>query len=281
MEFAYFPGCSGEETAREYRHSVEEIFAFLGVGLREIPAWNCCGGSSGHVMNRELGLALPGRNLFLAEQMSMDLLTSCPACFIRHKNAQKELKENRRLKNKIEKDIGRNLELSSKIKHVTEVLYYDVGIKVIQKKVRKSLKGLKVVAYYGCYLVRPHEIVDYDDQENPIILDKLMESLEIECIDWPCKIDCCGASLGITNPEIANQLVANITNVAYELGAEVIVTACPLCEINLDLYQPNSTRIPILFFSEMIALAFGSLRIKQWLKRHIINPFGVLERFKL
>ncbi|MDD1778230.1 MAG: CoB--CoM heterodisulfide reductase iron-sulfur subunit B family protein [Candidatus Helarchaeota archaeon] len=281
MKFAYFPGCSVESTALEYGQSVEEIFTFLGVDLREIRTWNCCGASSGHVMNPELTLALSGRNLFLAEQMSMDMLTLCPACFIRHKAAQNELKENRHLKTKIEKDIGRNLELSSKIRHVIEVLYYDVGIKLIQEKVRKSLKGLRVVPYYGCYLVRPHEIADYDDRENPIILEKLMESIEVECIDWPCKVDCCGASLGVTNPEIVKRLIAKIANTAHELGAEAIVTACPLCETNLDIYQSNSTRIPILFFSEIIALAFGSLRVKEWIKRHLISPFSVLEKFKL
>ncbi|MBI4595497.1 MAG: CoB--CoM heterodisulfide reductase iron-sulfur subunit B family protein [Candidatus Tectomicrobia bacterium] len=278
MRFAYFPGCNAESTALEYNQSVKETFRCLGVELKEIPNWNCCGASSGHVVNQELALTLPGRNLALAEQMFLDMITPCPACYVRQKTAQEELKKNRDLKTKIEKNIGLPLKLTQKTKHVLEVLYHEIGTDLIRKKISKPLKGLKVVTYYGCYLVRPPEIADFDDGENPVSMDMIMNSLGAEVIDWSCKIDCCGASLSLTTGGIAKELVNKIVYNAHDLGAEAIVTACPLCESNLDIYQSNTPPIPVLFFSELTALALGSLNGKKWFGKHMVNPSGLFER---
>lgn len=155
MKFAYYPGCTGKSTAIEYNSSVEATAQYLGVDLEEIPNWNCCGASSGHVTNEELAFALPSRNLALAERMSLDIVMTCPACLHRHKIAQREFRKNSKFKAQIEKDIGMPLKLSQRLKHILEVLYCDVGTNRIQKKIKKSLKGLKAVTYYGCYLVRP------------------------------------------------------------------------------------------------------------------------------
>jgi heterodisulfide reductase subunit B len=284
MKFAYYPGCSAKSTAVEYNESVKTTARYLGVDLEEIPDWNCCGASSGHVTNDELAMALPGRNLALAEKMCLDLVTICPACLHRHKIAQKEFKRNPRLKAKIEKDIGMPLQLSQKTKHILEILYNDVGIDSIQQKLKKSLKGLKAVVYYGCYLVRPPEVIDFDDSENPLIIEKIMESLDIQVIDWSCKTDCCGAGLSLTNPEMIKTLVNKIVFSASEEGADVIITACQLCQANLDmlqLKQRNSHPIPIFFFSELIAFSLGSLEIRRWLGKHMVNPSGLLKKLNL
>lgn len=284
MRLAYFPGCTAKSTAIEYSESVEATAQYLGIELEEISDWNCCGATSGHVTDYELSLALPARNLALAEKMTVDIVTICPSCLHRHKNAQIELEKNPYLKTKIETDIGRSLKLSQETRHILEVLYCDVGIQSIQKKMKKSLKGLKAAIYYGCYLVRPPGLMKFEDPENPTVMDKIMEGLGVELIDWNCKVDCCGAGLSLTSPEIIEKLVSKIVTSASEEGADAIITACPLCQANLDLLQPknsNSDPIPVFFFSELTALSLGSVSTKRWLGKHMVNPSGLLEKLML
>ncbi|MBW1679553.1 MAG: CoB--CoM heterodisulfide reductase iron-sulfur subunit B family protein [Deltaproteobacteria bacterium] len=284
MKFAYYPGCTAKSTSIEYDESVRETSQYLDVGLEEIPDWSCCGASSGHVINHELALALPSRNLALTERMSLDMVTPCPACSLRHKVAEHELKNNLNLKARIETDIGIDLKLSQKTKHILEVFYHDVGIDLIEKKVQKALTNLKAVTYYGCYLVRPPGVTEFDDPENPIIMDKIMEALGVEVIDWSCKVDCCGGGLSLTAPEIVKKLAGKIVMSASESGADAIITACPMCQANLDMRQPDnedSHPVPIFYFSELTALALGNLRIKEWLEKHMVDPAGLLRRLEL
>lgn len=281
MKFAYFPGCNAESTALEYNQSVEETFKFLGVELQDIPNWNCCGASSVHVMDQDLALALPGRNLALAEQISLDMMTPCPACFVRQKIAWKELKKNRDLKTKIETIIGLPLKLNHQTKHVLDVIYHEIGTDLLREKISRPLKGLKVVTYYGCYLVHPPDIADFDDPENPVSMDEIMESLGVEVVDWACKTDCCGASLSLTTAAVAKELVRKIIDNAHELGAQAVVSACPLCQSNLDMYQSNSQPLPVMFFSELTALALGSLQGNKWFGKHMVNPSGLFEKLGL
>ncbi len=284
MKFAYYPGCTATSTSIEYDESVRETAKYLGIELGEIPDWTCCGASSGHVINHELALALPSRNLALASRMSLGIIAPCPACSLRLKNAEFELKKDPALKTIIEEDIGMNLELSHKTKHILEVLYQDIGTDAIKEKVQKPLGGLKVVTYYGCYLVRPPEVTRFDDPENPTIMDKIMEALGAEVINWSYKVDCCGGSLSIAAPEIVEKLSGKIVNAASEAGADAIVTACGICQANLDIRQPKdsgSQPMPIFYFSELTALAFGSSNIKEWLAKHFVDPSDLLERLRL
>jgi heterodisulfide reductase subunit B len=256
----------------------------LGIDLEEIPEWTCCGASSGHIINRELAVALPSRNLALADRMSLTVVSPCPACSLRHKIAQYELKADPELKARIEQDIGMNLEQPPKPKHILEVLYGDVGTDAIKERVQKSLKGLKVAAYYGCYLVRPPEIAGFDDPENPTIMDKILEALGAEVIDWSHKVDCCGGGLSIVAPEIVKKLVGKIVSAASKAGADAMVTACGICQANLDMRQPKkggSHPMPIFYFSELSALAFGSSNLRGWLAKHLADPTDLLERLKL
>ena len=254
------------------------------MSLEEIPDWTCCGATSGHIINREMALALPSRNLALANRMSLAIVSPCPACSLRHKIAEHELNKDPELKAKIEKDIGVNLELTRKTKHFLEVLFREVGIAAIKEKVQKPLKGLKVVTYYGCYLVRPPEITGFDDPENPTIMDKIVEALGAEVIDWSYKVNCCGGGLSIVAPEVVKKLTGKIVMAASEVGADAIVTACGICQANLDMRQPKNSGshpLPIFYFSELSALAFGSSNVKEWLAKHLVDPSGLLERLKL
>jgi heterodisulfide reductase subunit B len=284
MRFAYYPGCTATSTSVEYDESVRETSRRLGIDLEDIPEWTCCGASSGHIINRELALALPSRNLALANQMSLAVVSPCPACSLRLKTAEHELRKDPELKSRIEEDIGMSLELPPKPKHFLEALYKDVGIEAVKSKVQKSLKGLKVVPYYGCLLVRPPEITGFDDPENPTILDRMMEALGAEVVDWSYKVDCCGGGLAIVAPEIVKKLAGKIVQAASEAGADAIVTACGICQANLDMRQPKSggsRPMPIFYFSELSALAFGSSNVKPWMGKHLVNPSGLLEKLKL
>jgi len=284
MRFAYYPGCTATSTSVEYDESVRETSRQLGIELEEIPEWTCCGATSGHIMNRELSVALPSRNLALANRMSLPIVSPCPACSIRHKVAQYELGRDPELKARIEDDIGMKLEMPPKPKHILEVLYRDVGLAAIQKKVQTPLKGLKVVAYYGCFLVRPPQIAGFDNPENPMIMDELMQALGAEVLDWSHKIDCCGGGLSIVAPDIVKRLVAKLIGAASTVEADAIVTACGICQANLDMRQARdggSHPLPIFYFSELSALAFGTSHMKQWLAKHLVDPSGLLQKLKL
>ncbi len=284
MRFAYYPGCTATSTSIEYDESVRETSKCLGIDLEEIPEWTCCGASSGHIINRELAMALPSRNLMLANRMSLPVVSPCPACSLRLKIAEHELRGDPELKTRIQEDIGMKLELPPKPKHLLEVLYRDVGMDAIKEKVRKPLKGLKVVAYYGCYLVRPPEIAGFDDPENPTIMDEIMEALGAEVVDWSHKVDCCGGGLAIVAPEVVKKLSGKIAAAASSVEADAIVVACGICQANLDMRQPrngDSRPLPILYFSELAALAFGNSNISQWLAKHLVDPSDLLKRLNL
>jgi heterodisulfide reductase subunit B len=235
-------------------------------------------------MNQELAVALPSRNLALANRMSLPLVSACPACSLRHKVAQYQLERDPALKTRIEEDIGTTLEIPPKPKHILEVLYRDIGIEAIKGKVQKPLKGLKVVAYYGCFLVRPPEIACFDDPENPTIMDQVVQALGAEVIDWSHKIDCCGGGLSIVAPDIVKKLVGGIAGAASKVGADAIVTACGICQANLDMRQSRnsgSQPLPVFYFSELSGLAFGSSHVKAWLAKHLIDPSNLLARMNL
>ncbi|UCD08583.1 MAG: CoB--CoM heterodisulfide reductase iron-sulfur subunit B family protein [Dehalococcoidales bacterium] len=275
MKYAYYPGCTATTTSIEYEESIKEIAGYLGIEFTEIPDWTCCGASSGHVINRELSLALPSRNLALAEKISLDIVAPCPGCLLRFKTAEYELDRDPALKSKIEEDIGAKLDLSHKSHHVLEILYQDIGLENIRENVVRPLDGLKVAPYYGCVLVRPPEVTTFDNPENPIIMDELMEALGVEIVDWSYKVDCCGGSLSMVVPEIVQKLSGKIIRGAREAGADMIITACGICQLNLDMRQPkenNTEPLPSLYFSELMAHAFGSQSISSWAKKHFVDP---------
>ncbi len=274
-KYAYYPGCTATSTSVEYEESVREIAGYLDIEFAEIPDWTCCGASSGHIINQELSLALPSRNLALAEKMNLDIVASCPACSLRLKTAGYELAKDMELKAKIEEDIGSRLSLSQKSRHILEILYQDTGIDVIRQKVVRPLQGLKVVTYYGCYLVRPPEVTGFDNPENPVVMDEIMRALGAEVIDWSYKVDCCGGSLSIAAPEIVQKLSGKIVQGAKDVGADLIVSACGICQLNLDMRQPKDNGaepVPVLYFSELMAHAFGSNSLKKWAVKHFVDP---------
>lgn len=283
LKYAYYPGCSLEATAREYDLSVRAVCAHLGVELAELPDWNCCGASSGHSTNRRLANQLAGRNLALAEGMKMDIAVACPACYIRLRSAQSELKQDKEQRDELMRLTELPYQAEYSTRHLLDIISNDVGLEKLKGKVVRPLKGLKLAAYYGCYLVRPPEIVGFDDPENPQCLDALLEALGAEVRDWSGKVDCCGGSLSLSKRDIASQLVTELIEMARRAGAEALVAACPLCHANLEMRQPdgNGHKLPVFYFTELIGMAMGIAESRAWLKRHLVSPSGLLKSLGL
>jgi heterodisulfide reductase subunit B len=184
MEYAYYPGCSLHSTGREFHDSVTAVFRALKIGLVELEDWNCCGASSAHSRSRALSLALPARNLSLAQAAGHDVLMPCAACFNRHKAAERELQTNPDRRRELEQAVGFEYQGSSAVRALLEVLLDAVGLHTIREHVRLDLAGLPVVAYYGCLLVRPPEVTRFDDPEFPVEMGRLLGALGAEVRPW-------------------------------------------------------------------------------------------------
>ncbi len=278
LKYAYYPGCSLEATAREYGQSVRAVCSHLGIELAEIPDWSCCGASSGHSTSRQLACTLAGRNLALAEEMEMDIAVACPACYIRLRNAHHEMQNDDKLREELSSVMSLSYQAKHGVRHLLDIIVNEIGLEDLKSKVVKPLKGLKLAAYYGCYLVRPPELVAFDDPENPRCLDDLLNTLGAEARDWSGKVDCCGGSLSLSKREIAGRLVSELAEMAGRAGAEAMVTACPLCHANLEMRQTGAdgNKLPVFYFTELIGLALGIAEARSWLKRHLISPSGLL-----
>ncbi len=278
IKYAYYPGCSLESTAAEYNRSVKATAKLLDVDLVELEDWNCCGASSGHCTNRELSLALPARNLAIAEKEGLNIAVACAACYLRFKQTHHDLKQDEDLRKKIEKIVEMPFANKTETRHLVEIFSKELGYEEIMKKVKKPLTGLRIAAYYGCYLVRPPEVTEFDDPDSPMMLDNLMASIGAEPVSWTHKTECCGGSLLLGRTDIVKKLVDDICQAALDAGADGIVTACPLCMANLDTRQPK-TKVPIIHFSELMAIALGAApkEYNKWLKMHINNPAPVLK----
>lgn len=283
LRYAYYPGCSLESMAKEYDQSVRACAEMLGVDLVELEDWSCCGASSGHCTNRELSLALPARNLALAEKEGHGVAVACAACFLRFKQTIHDLRADDALRQEIEKTIDAEYRAEADTRHLLDVFVREVGLDEIGSRVKRPLDGIRLASYYGCYLVRPPEVTQFDDPENPTIMDRLLETLGAEPLDWTHKVDCCGGNMMLARPDVVVKLVGDICDAARAAGAEAIVTACPLCEANLDTRQPEPGGMPVFYFSELLALALGtdSGTVGGWMKRHLNSPTGVLKAHKL
>jgi heterodisulfide reductase subunit B len=252
----------------------------LGIELVELDDWNCCGASSAHTLDHELGLALPGRNVALAQQAGLDMVIPCPACYQHCRDADIRMREDEAWRERMEQILQFHYEGGARPRHLLEVLSNDLDKRELEEKVTKPLKGLKVASYYGCVLVRPPELTGWDDPEHPVTMDQLMTVLGAETIDWSYKVDCCGASLTLSRGDIVAELSTKIVEGAAEAGADCIVSACGMCEINLDTRQAPRSRekMPIFYLTELMALAFGLPRVEKWLRRHSVDPRPLLRK---
>lgn len=279
MKFSYYPGCSLLGTAKEFDDSTRLVGRKMGVELKDLPDWNCCGASSAHSIDPVLSIALPARNLKIAESIGHDIVIPCAACFNRMKITDHTLRSDSEMSKRIRKLLGFRYEGAIQIIHVLELFVRFIGIEKIKKEIVKPLADLKVVCYYGCLLVRPRAIMKFDDPEHPMILDRLMSAIGADSLNWSYKTECCGASLSLTRDDIVSHLVAEIVEMAKEAGADAIVVACPLCSQNLEMRQ--KANLPIFYFTELLGLALGLEDCRAWFDKHLIDVQKLLKSLRL
>ena len=281
MSYSYYPGCSLHSTGLEYGLSTRAVFHHLGLELRKLPGWNCCGASSAHTLDPTVALALPARTLALAQGKQADLVTPCAACFSRLKGVDYVLRNDLELRLKIERLVGFTYTASVAIRPLLAVLYEDYGLDKIASQVRQPLRGLKVVTYYGCLLVRPAHIAQFDDPDDPHVMAGLLGAVGADVAPWSYATDCCGGSLSLSRSDVVQHLVQKLVDRAREAGAEAIVTACPLCQVNLEMRQTLSPKMPAFYFTELLGLAFGLPEAKQWWRKHLIDPRPLLQKAEI
>lgn len=277
MEYSYYPGCSLHSTGWEYNESVQSVFKTLDVRLTELEDWNCCGASSAHAISHELALGLPARNLAIAQGAGKDIVMPCAACFNRHKSADFEMRTNPERRAEFEKMFNFTYQGNVTVRALLDVVANKIGLDRIRAAVKVPLTGLKVVSYYGCLLVRPPEVTEFENPDHPVLMDQILEALGAQPLPWGYATECCGGGLSLTKRDAAQRLVNRLSDRAREAGAEAIATSCPLCQVNLEMRQQGKDKMPIFYFTELMGVAFGAQGTGKWWAKHLINPKPLLE----
>ncbi len=290
----YYPGCAMSGTARGYATSLDAIGATLGLDLRELDDWSCCGASEYFSLGPLRGYALVARNLALAERApALDpertVVASCSLCFVNLAKTARYLRTDPRLAAQVNDALGAGglsyAPGSVTVRHLFEVIVHDVGYEAVRAKVTRPLAGLRVAPYLGCLVTRPDPGSRFADREQPRELDRLLEALGAEVVDYPLRTDCCGGHLSQIRPDTGLELIRRLLSAARDLDADMLVTVCPMCQMNLDLYQAevnrrvhDDFRLPILFFTQLMALAFGHDAAASGIGGEVVSARAALAR---
>ncbi len=277
MNYSYYPGCTLHSTGAEYGASVGMVFDTLGVGLTELPDWNCCGASSAHGEDRDLAVLLPGRNLLLAQQLGMRMVVPCAACFGRLRAAKQTLAGRPELCRRLEKIVGVAWDGGVAVESALSVVAGLLDGEAISSRVVFPLAGLKVAPYYGCFLARPGAVTGERNPDNPTSLDRVLRALGAEVVEWSYKTDCCGGGLSLSRSDLVSGLVDRLVDRAMEAGAQCMATACPMCQANLEMRQRGGRKFPVFYFTELMGLAFDPERARDWWMMHLIDVTSALE----
>jgi heterodisulfide reductase subunit B2 len=249
--------------------------------MPEIKDWICCGSTPAHQTDPLLSLVLPAKNLAAAKDHTVAVC--CAACYSRLKTANYELTRDPSARKQVADVLGTDYDGHTEVRHFLEILVRDLGIQRISDTVKHPLKGMRVACYYGCLLARPPEVTHFDDPENPTLMDRVLEAVGATVVDFPYKTECCGAGYGITDVGVVTRLSERILGMARAAGADCIATACPLCQMNLDLRQSqieerSNTQfgLPVFFFTQLLGIAFGLAPATLGLNGLVVSPTKVL-----
>jgi heterodisulfide reductase subunit B2 len=263
-KLGYYPGCSQSGTAAEYDISTRACLSALGIAFTDVPDWTCCGSTPAHTVDQHLAGALAARNLLQAESAGLDRVTTpCPSCLAALKTADSHLAD-AVYRAEVERLLGRPGPGPVECVSVLQELFEHVGAEAIKKQVKRPLAGLRVAPYYGCIMNRPPGLMAFDDPENPVAMDVILAACGATIVDFPFKTECCGAAFGMPRLDMVQRLSARILDMAERCGADCVVVACPLCQMNLDLRrgQVNTAsgrdiQIPVPYFTQLLGLALG------------------------
>lgn len=276
-KFAFFPGCVLEGSAKEALDATIKVAAALEIELVEIPGWTCCGASHVQDMDPMAALAINARNMALAEKMGLPILTVCNTCTLMLRQAKSALDGDDRLKEKVNRVIasgGYEYVGFSDITHLLWVLAEDTAF--WQRRITRPLTGMKVAAYYGCHILRPQKIMNFEDSANPRSLETVIRAVGAEPVDFPDKLQCCGFHAFWTAEKDAVFLTGKHVDNAVKAGADMMATPCPLCQMQLDMYQPegrqavhSTAEIPVVHLAQLIGLGLGFSPAELGINRHV------------
>jgi heterodisulfide reductase subunit B len=284
-EYAYYPGCALFTKARNLDQCARLSAEVLGFKLREMPTWNCCGAIFSTVGDDLASQVGPIRNLALASRQGDSLVTLCAACFNVLKRSKNWITKpgNEKTRDRFLNFIDEEFDAKLAVLHYLEVLKNDVGFDGVKAKVKKSLAGLKIGSYYGCLMVRPEADMQFDHVDNPMVMDNLMSALGATAVNFPFKTECCGGYLLVNDQEASLKCAATITASLNSMGAEAAVTTCPLCQYNVDNQQrilaervAGFKRLPVFYFTQLLALALGVEGEVLNLDNHYVDPRPLL-----
>ncbi|MDR3042671.1 MAG: CoB--CoM heterodisulfide reductase iron-sulfur subunit B family protein [Desulfovibrio sp.] len=283
-KYAFFPGCVLDAAAREARDATQAVAARLGIELVEIPGWTCCGASHVQDIDRETALAANARNLALAERMGLDVLTACSTCALMLRTARAELKNGRKSAvNEALAEAGLEYRGTADVTHLLWVLA-DTAAEWAPK-VRKPLSGVRVAPFYGCHTVRPPEIMTHESHLNPRSMETVIAACGAQPVTIPERLKCCGFHAVFPAESTAHNMTASAADSARKEGADCLLTPCPLCHMQLDMYQPDARATtgkggdtPVLHLAQLVGLAVGVERERLGLSRHIVSPAPLLSK---
>jgi heterodisulfide reductase subunit B2 len=267
MKYLYYPGCSAEATGKAYDISTRAVFGKLGIELEELDDWNCCGATSYFSVREMESFAIAARNLAIAQkQGDEDLCVICNACYTTLAKTNRYIQESDEVFKAVNgalATVDRSYDGAKPVRHVMDILVNDVGVDAIAEKVTRRLTKLRVIPYYGCQFSRP--MGTFDDVQFPTSMDRLFEAMGADVMtDYDAKTDCCGGMMMLTKAEGALRLCHELLAAAEQYDGQVIVAACPLCEMNLEAYQPKVNEmfgtdynIPVMYFTQLAGLALG------------------------
>jgi heterodisulfide reductase subunit B len=277
MEIGYYPGCALHGSSSDYEMSVQTCLAALGVQLRELDDWICCGATAAHSLNRKLAVALPARNLALAERDGLgELLAPCPMCSMELLKAQGLLAADAAVRSEMSKIVELEVSGSTQVFNLIQV-FQKVGYERIKQAAVRPLEDFQPACYYGCLLTRPPATVHFDDCEQPSSMETLLQDLGARPVQWNYKTECCGAGLTMANEDTVLELGHRILTNAAHHGANCLVVACPMCHVNLDMKQAATNQrygvthaMPVYYLSDLVGLALGLDAAALGIDRHFV-----------
>ncbi len=293
----YYPGCSSQGAGRHLDQSLRAVMPEVGIALDDIEDWNCCGASVGHICAGNLPVAaLSGRNLANARAAGPeDVVTPCAACYLNTHDANEGMRDDPKFAAEVNEalaEVGKSYDGSLLVRHACEVLVNDIGLEAIKAQVTRPLTGLKVAGWVGCQTVRPFANTErggkWETYDDPHFLDDFTRAAGAEAVPFKGKTKCCGGSVAVMSPDKTLGLMKDILDEVKASGADVVSTPCPLCQTNLEMYQPQINKrfgtdfhIPVVFYSQLLAVAMGLDAAKDaGLNQHLIPPEPVLARAK-